>query len=110
MDAIFADGAYTYNWKAVYPSISAQNWGSMLHGVLPEFHRLTNEIVASRPFDPASLYPSVFRVVREAMPDATLASFCNWSAVNIGIIEDGLQVEKWNGPNDADIAALKAFY
>ena len=110
MDAIFADGAFTYNWKAVYPSISAQNWGSMLHGVLPEFHRLTNEIVASRPFDPASLYPSVFRVVREAMPDATLASFCNWSAVNIGIIEDGLQVEKWNGPNDPDVAAEVVSY
>ena len=105
MDAIFADGIFTYGWKAVYPSISAQNWGAMLHGVLPEFHRLTNEIVASRPYDPAGPYPSVFRVVREAMPDATLASFCNWAAVNIGIIEDGLGVEKWNGPNDPAVAA-----
>ena len=110
MDAIFADGAYTYNWKAVYPSISAQNWGAMLHGVLPEFHRLTNEIVASRPYDPASLYPSIFRVVREAMPEATLASFCNWSAVNIGIVEDGLGVEKWNGPNDPAVAAEVVSY
>lgn len=110
MDAIFADGAYTYSWKAVYPSISAQNWGAMLHGVLPEFHRLTNEIVASRPYDPAGPYPSIFRVVREAMPDATLASFCNWAAVNIGIVEDGLGVEKWNGPNDPAVAAEVVSY
>ena len=100
MDAIFADGSFTYDWRAVSPSISAQNWGSMLHGVLPEFHRLTNQIAASRPYPADDPFPSIFRVVREAMPQATLASFCNWSAVNIGIIEDGIGVEKWNGAND----------
>ena len=100
MDTIFAEGAFTYDWRAVSPSISAQNWGAMLHGVLPEFHRLTNTIAASQPYNPESPYPSIFRVVREAMPEAVLASFCNWSAVNIGIIEDGIGVEKWNGPND----------
>ena len=100
IDVIFDKGAVTYEWKAVYPTISAQNWGSMLHGVLPEFHRLTNSIVASMPYDLASPYPSIFRVVREAMPEAVLASFCNWDAVNIGIIEDGLGVHKWNGSDD----------
>ena len=100
MDAIFADGSITYDWRAVSPSISAQNWGSMLHGVLPEFHRLTNTIAASQPYNPESPYPSIFRVVREALPEAVLASFCNWAAVNVGIIEDGIGVEKWNGPND----------
>lgn len=104
IDVIFDKGAVTYEWKAVYPTISAQNWGSMLHGVLPEFHRLTNSIVASMPYDPASPYPSIFRVVREAMPEAVLASFCNWDPVNIGIIEDGLGVHKWNGPDDPAVA------
>ena len=105
MDAIFADGTFTYNWKAVYPTISAQNWGSMLHGVLPEFHRLTNQIASGRPYPANSPYPSIFRVVREAKPEAVLASFCNWSAVNIGIIEDGIGVEKWNGANDPAVTA-----
>ena len=105
MDAIFANGAITYDWRAVSPSISAQNWGSMLHGVLPEFHRLTNQIAASRPYPADSPYPSIFRVVREAMPEAVLASICNWSAVNIGIIEDGIGVEKWNEANDPAVAA-----
>lgn len=105
MDAIFADGATTYEWRAVSPSISAQNWGSMLHGVLPEFHRLTNQIAGSRPYPADSPYPSVFRVVREAMPRAVLASICNWSAVNIGIIEDGIGVEKWNETDDPAVTA-----
>lgn len=105
MDAIFADGATTYEWRAVSPSISAQNWGSMLHGVMPEFHRLTNQIAGSRPYPADSPYPSIFRLVREAMPGAVLASICNWSAVNIGIIEDGIGVEKWNEANDPAVAA-----
>lgn len=105
MDAIFADGATTYEWRAVSPSISAQNWGSMLHGVMPEFHRLTNQIAGSRPYPADSPYPSVFRVVREAMPGAVLASICNWSAVNIGIIEDGIGVEKWNETDDPAVTA-----
>lgn len=105
MDAIFADGATTYEWRAVSPSISAQNWGSMLHGVMPEFHRLTNQIASSRPYPADSPYPSIFRLVREAMPGAVLASICNWSAVNIGIIEDGIGVEKWNETDDPAVAA-----
>ena len=110
MDAIFAKGACTHYWKAVSPSISAQNWGSMLHGVLPEFHRLTNQIAGSLPYPMTSPYPSIFRVVREAMPEATLASFCNWSAVNIGIIEDGIGVVKWNGDDDTAVAAKVVSY
>lgn len=105
MDAIFADGSFTYDWRAVSPSISAQNWGAMLHGVLPGFHRLTNSIVASRPYPANSPFPSVFRVVREAMPGAVLASFCNWAPANTGIIEDGIGVEKWNGANDPAVTA-----
>ena len=110
MDAIFADGSITYDWRAVSPSISAQNWGSMLHGVLPEFHRLTNTIAASQPYNPESPYPSIFRVVREVLPEAVLASFCNWAAVNVGIIENGIGVEKWNGPNDPAVTDIVVSY
>lgn len=94
MDRIFANGSVAYDVYTSSPSISAECWGSMLHGVTPDLHRLTNSIVSSIPYDPASLFPSVFRVIRENDPDCELASFCHWNPINFGIIENGLNVVK----------------
>jgi hypothetical protein len=109
MDEIFRTGAVSYRAKTSYPTISAQCWGSMLHSVLPEFHRLTNGTVASKPFNPNSPFPSIFRIVKEARPDAKMASFCNWNPINIGIIEDNLGVVKDTG-NDPEVAAKVVNY
>ncbi|MCR5464135.1 MAG: Ig-like domain-containing protein [Bacteroidales bacterium] len=103
MDAIFKKGAVSYRTKTSYPTISAQCWGSMLHSVLPEFHRLTNGTVGSKPFKPDSPFPSIFRLVKEAFPNANMASFCNWNPINIGIIEDNLGVVKGTG-SDPEVA------
>ena len=94
IDEIFEDGAISYNVLTANPTISAQCWGSMLHGVTPGAHRLTNSIVGERAYPADSPYPSVFRVIRENNPDATLASFTNWNPINVGIVEDGLSVHK----------------
>ena len=48
-DRIFAGGAVTYRALASRPTISAECWGSMLLGVGPEVHGLTNAIVSSAP-------------------------------------------------------------
>ena len=96
-DEIFKNQATTYRSKTSYPTISAQCWGSLLHGVLPEFHGLTNQIAKTSAYPDDSPYPSIFRVVREAMPEATLASFVNWNAINKGIIEDNISIVKDNG-------------
>ena len=109
MDAIFKKGAVSYRTKTSYPTISAQCWGSMLHSVLPEFHRLTNGTVGSKPFKPDSPFPSVFRLVKEALPNANMASFCNWNPINIGIIEDNLGVVKGTG-SDPEVAAQVVNY
>jgi len=98
---ITGSGAFSYQTKTSYPTISAQCWGSMLHGVLPEFHRLSNDIVSSRPYDPESIYPSIFRITREAFPDAKLASFCNWNPINHGIVENNLNVTEGTGDDPA---------
>ena len=109
MDEIFRTGAVSYRAKTSYPTISAQCWGSMLHSVLPKFHRLTNGTVASKPFNPNSPFPSIFRIVKEARPDAKMASFCNWNPINVGIIEDNLGVVKDTG-NDPEVAAKVVNY
>ncbi|MBR5279887.1 MAG: alkaline phosphatase family protein, partial [Clostridia bacterium] len=101
LDKIFAKGAITYKMLSADPTISAQCWGSMLHGVTPEYHRLTNGIVESRAYPSDSLFPSFFKVIRDNNPDAVLASFTNWNPINVGIVEDDIGVYKKGGIGDA---------
>ena len=106
VDRIFANGART-DWALTSePTISAQCWGSMLIGVAPEVHLLTNSIVSAVPRDRESPFPSVFRVIREHDPDCDLAAFCNWSPIYRGIIEDNLGVTTGTGNDEAVTAQI----
>ena len=102
-DEIFAGGATTYKSLMALPTMSAQGWASILHGVLPEFHGCTNSIIETTPYPVTSYYPSIFRVVKEAMPNAELASFVEWNPINVGIVENNLGVEKGTGDDDAEV-------
>ena len=93
IDRIFANGAVCHDALTSIPTISAECWGSMLLGVTPEVHGLTNGSL-DIPYDTKSVFPSVFRVTREKYPDAKLASFCNWNPINTGIVENGIDVFK----------------
>ena len=98
IDRIFASGARCRKVLTEVPTISAECWGGMLHGVECLWHGLTNAIVSSQPYPVDSVYPSVFRVIREARQDAKLASFCDWDPINGGIIENNLGVYKFRAP------------
>ena len=100
IDEIFQNGAITHQMLSENPTISAQCWGAMLHGVTSDVHGLTNNIVASTPYPKDSRFPSVFRVIRENDPDAKLASFSHWNPINFGIVEDGLGVHKDTADSD----------
>ena len=102
-DEIFNGQATTYTSRTGMPSMSAEGWGAILHGVLPQFHGLTNSIIETTPYPTNSPYPSIFRVAREAMPDADLASFVEWNPINIGIVENNLGVYKDTGEDDAEV-------
>ena len=110
IDKIFENGAVNYKVLTENPSISAQCWGSMLHGVKCSVHGLTNSIVENTPYPADSTYPSFFKVVRENDPDAKLGSFCNWNPINVGIVEDEIGVHKKGGVGDADITKLVCDY
>ena len=99
-DAIFANGATTYTGICANPSISAQSWGSLMTGVIPSLHGLTNEITANTPYAMSDEYPTIFRIVREAMPSAVLHSYTAWNNINIGIVENGINVVKGTGDED----------
>lgn len=110
MDRIFENGATSYSVLTAKPTISAECWGSMLIGSSAKVHGLTNEIVDSRTYDLNSDLPSVFRRIREVMPDASLASFTNWSPINHGIIEHNLGVVMGDDGNDEVVTDLICDY
>lgn len=91
-DRIFANGAVTYNALASNPTISAECWGSMLLGVGPEVHGLTNSIVSTCEYPADSKFPSIFRRIRQAMPQAELGSYCDWNPITAGIIERDVEI------------------
>lgn len=101
IDSIFANGATTYNCYTPV-SISAQSWGSMLHGVTADYHKLTNSSIASNRYPTNSDYPSIFRVIREAKPSVALASIVGWPEINYGIVEEGFGVTKLQGNSTDD--------
>lgn len=86
-DRIFQNGAVTYRAWASKPSISAECWGSMLTGVSPAVHGLTNAVVSERAYPSDSPFPTVFRRIRGAYPDAELGAFCDWGPIINGIVE-----------------------
>lgn len=100
-DSIFANGAVIYDALASNPSISAECWGSMLLGVGPEVHKLTNGVVSSTPYPTDSPYPSLFRRIKAVYPEAELGSYCDWNPITYGIVEDNLGVSHDTANDDA---------
>ncbi|MBR4727029.1 MAG: alkaline phosphatase family protein [Clostridia bacterium] len=104
MNRIFENGAVTYHALSMDPTISAENWGGMLLGTDPAVHNLTNGSISCNPYWDDAL-PTLFRRIRAAMPAAYLASAVNWTPINIGIVEDGIGVDKRTAENDTLVTA-----
>ncbi len=94
-------GAGTDMCLTAIPTDSAQCWGSMLMGVSCRLHGLHNDKMdqAKAPLA-TDEHPTVFRMIREAIPDATLGTFSNWSPINYGLVEDGIGVTKQTGNDE----------
>lgn len=91
-DEIFKNGAVTHNAVSSKPTISAECWASMLIGVGPEVHKLNNNIISTTPYDLNSPFPTIFKRIRTAYPDAKLGCYCDWNPITYGIVENTLGV------------------
>lgn len=109
LDRVFHNGIYTYNAQASIPTISGECWGSILTGVLPEKHGLTNQIAASQPYPLDSPYPTIYKITRNGIPDAELASFSCWTPINTGIIEQNLDCHFCSDDDDKLADAISAY-
>lgn len=103
MDRIFRDGAVSWSALSMDPTISAENWASMLIGVNPVVHGRTNSILDSREYTDKK-NPTVFSRIRKTYPDSLLMSYCKWDLINKGIVEHGIGVETETGKDDAEVA------
>ena len=81
IDQLFENGASNDTTLAAKPSISAQGWASLLTGAIPEVHRLTNYDM-----HPITELPTIFRMVKDAFPDAETAVYSMWSPIPLQII------------------------
>ncbi|WP_169082363.1 alkaline phosphatase family protein [Paenibacillus sp. PL91] len=109
LDRLVERGMISLEAQTVSPTISAQCWGALLHGVGPDKHGLTNEIASECTYPDDSPYPSIFRIVRNGIPDAKMAAFSVWNPINDGIIESSIGVHKVS-MNDHELSLAAAAY
>ncbi|MDF9798437.1 putative AlkP superfamily pyrophosphatase or phosphodiesterase [Catalinimonas alkaloidigena] len=96
-DSLMQEGAYSMTAQAVLPSSSGPNWASMIYGASPEEHAVYNnewrpkdigdQVLCNE--DSGSMWPSIFRLVREEYQEADLASFHDWPTIG-RLIEPGV--------------------
>ncbi len=101
MDKIFSNGAVTNYGLSMSPTVSAENWATMFTGVAPEVHAFANSIEHGLE-NKGDRYPSIFKMVRDAMPEARLSSFASWKVINDFMIEHDIGVNFYSA-HDADI-------
>ncbi|CAH0119754.1 MULTISPECIES: alkaline phosphatase family protein [unclassified Paenibacillus] len=109
MHALLRKGAYTYGAQTVFPSISAECWGSLLYGVDPGKHGLNNEKANGQAVPCDFPYASIFKLARMQWPDAKLAAFSCWEPINAGIIEQSSGVHCVSMP-DPELAEAIVSY
>lgn len=96
MKSMAANGAWAYHTRAVMPSSSGANWGSMLMGAGPEQHgiisnswRTDNLVLPPIVARDDNKFPTIFAVLRDEMPDAELGAILHWNPIS-NFIEDGV--------------------
>lgn len=102
---IFENGATAFDTLTELPSGSGPNWMSILHGVSFDTHQRNNQ-ECGEPIDSSYPYPSVFRIIKENIPDAKLYAYVDWSESAIGTVETDIGCGIAEGVPDATVSVL----
>lgn len=82
MDELIAKGAFKYDARAVLPTVSAPNWGAMVHGAGPEATGIISNDLNKwmPPVDKSrkGMFPNIFNVIREQLPEAEQGAIFHW--------------------------------
>lgn len=107
--SLIEKGAASYTAKTTLPSSSSPNWGAMLNGVDFSKHQINNAESGLYYYSETSPYPSVFKKVREALPNKKMVAFAQWKNILDGHIEPSVGVEIGTGNDEADAAAFAQY-
>lgn len=80
LDALRDNGTYSYDVMNDGITISGPGWGSLLTGVWPDKHGVTDNTFVG--FDFVN-YPHLFRKIEEYDSDLNTVSVCQWSPINL---------------------------
>ena len=75
IDALAADGWYTAEARTTTPSVSGPSWSSMLTGVRPEKHGVTNNNFMGRNY---AQYPSFLTRIEQLRPELATFAALDW--------------------------------
>ena len=64
LNKIIQNGLYTFNGRTMFPPISGECWGTIIHGVEPTKHGLNNDIAMEKLWPYESPYPSMFKIIK----------------------------------------------
>ncbi|SHI56681.1 Type I phosphodiesterase / nucleotide pyrophosphatase [Arenibacter nanhaiticus] len=83
---MMSEGVYSLKARAVLPSSSAVNWASMIMGSGPELHGFTEwgsktPELPSAVLGKSGLYPTIFSVIDQQMPEAKMGVSYSWSGI-----------------------------
>ncbi|MDO6436616.1 alkaline phosphatase family protein [Cyclobacterium sp. 1_MG-2023] len=88
IDALFADGVISTETRTVMPSVTMPNWTSHLTGGGPEQHGVfgndwekEDHTIAPQEMDEDGYYPSVFKIVKDNVPNIKTAFYFNWKSL-----------------------------
>ncbi|RTE55154.1 alkaline phosphatase [Arenibacter aquaticus] len=86
LDALMADGILSLTTRNVMPSVTLPNWTSHLtgsgpeqHGVLSNGWELDKIVLPAIDTDKQGYYPSIFKVLKESLPNVKTAFYYNWA-------------------------------
>lgn len=83
--ALMAEGSYTLQKRTVLPSDSSPNWASMFTGAPTEYHGWSNNgdgpDVQPVYVNENGVFPTIFSLVNEQMPDAEIGCVYEWGGI-----------------------------
>ncbi len=86
LDRLLKDGVLSLNTRSVMPSVTLPNWTSHLTGSGPEQHGVNGNdwTIDNHPLPPMEqdnegYYPSIFKLLKEQIPNVKTAYYYNWA-------------------------------